>query len=172
MTEEAVVGGGCFWCTGAAFRALDGVEDVTSGYAGGHTEDPSYQEVCTGETGHAEVVRVRYDEDELSFQDILDLLFRIHDPTTEDRQGPDVGSQYRSIVLYRDEDQRETAEAFIEEKQDEYADPIVTEVKELDTFYPAEKKHQDYFEKHPDDAYCSIHVPEKVEKAETFRTDG
>jgi peptide-methionine (S)-S-oxide reductase len=168
---EAVLGGGCFWCVEAAYKELDGVESVTSGYAGGETDDPSYRQVCTGRTGHAEVVKIVYDEDELSFRDILELFFRVHDPTTEDRQGPDVGSQYRSIVLYNDEDQRETTEAFIEEKDDEYADPIVTEVQALEQFWPAEEKHQDYFEKHPDDAYCRMHIPEKVEKAKGFKKD-
>ncbi len=168
---EAVLGGGCFWCVEAAYKELDGVESVTSGYAGGDTDDPSYRQVCSGTTGHAEVVKIVYEEDELSFRDILELFFRIHDPTTEDRQGPDVGSQYRSVVLYQNEDQRETTEAFIEEKENEYADPIVTDVQQLERFWPAEEKHQDYFEKHPDDAYCRMHIPEKVETAERFRGD-
>ncbi len=162
-TESAVVGGGCFWCTEAAFKELDGIVNVTSGYAGGHTEDPGYEEVCTGKTGHAEVVKVEYDPEELSFEEILDVFFRIHDPTQEDRQGPDIGTQYRSIILYRGEDQKQKAEARIDELQKEYEDEIVTEVKPLEKFYPAEEKHQDYFEKNPDDAYCRIHAQPKVE---------
>jgi peptide-methionine (S)-S-oxide reductase len=169
MTERAVVGGGCFWCTEAAFKELEGVNDVVTGYAGGDIEDPTYREVCTGRTGHAEVVEIMYDGSIVSYRDILELLFRIHDPTTEDRQGPDVGSQYRSIILPVDEGQYDTAERFIEEKQEEYEDEIVTEIVMLDTFYRAEEKHQDYFEKHPEDAYCTAHAAPKVEKARSFR---
>lgn len=164
MSEEIVLGGGCFWCVEAAFKELEGVEGVTSGYAGGRTEDPSYRDVCSGDTGHAEVVKVSYDPKEIELEKILKMFFRIHDPTTEDRQGPDVGSQYRSIILYQDKEQKHRIEEFIEEKQDDYSDEIVTEVEELEKFYRAEEKHQDYFEKNPDDAYCSIHAQPKVEK--------
>lgn len=166
--ETAVIGGGCFWCTEAAFKELEGVEEVTSGYAGGETEDPTYREVCTGKTGHAEVIKVEFDEDEVSFREILEFLFRIHDPTTKDRQGPDVGSQYRSIILYRNDEQRKVAEEFIEEKRSEYDDSIVTEVVKLEKFWPAEEEHQDYFEKNPDDAYCTVHAKPKMDKAEGF----
>lgn len=167
--ESAVIGGGCFWCTEAAYKQLEGVEKVISGYAGGHTEDPSYREVCSGKTGHAEVIKLEYDQDEISYEEILEFFFRIHNPTTEDREGPDVGSQYRSIILYNDSDQRETAEQFIRERQDEYEDEIVTELNRLEEFYKAEEKHQDYFEKNPNDAYCTMHAQPKVEKAENFR---
>ena len=166
MTEEIVIGGGCFWCTEAAFKEVDGVKSVTSGYAGGHTENPSYREVCSGDTGHAEVVKIEYSKEELGLEEILDLFFKIHDPTTEDREGPDIGSQYRSIILYQNE--KEVIEAFIEEKQRDYEDEIVTEVKELKDFYVAEEKHQDYFEKNPEDAYCRMHASPKVEKAKGF----
>ncbi len=168
MTETAVVGGGCFWCVEAAFKQLDGVETVTSGYAGGITEDPSYEEVCTGETGHAEVVKIEYDESEIPYEDILELFFKIHDPTTRNRQGPDEGSQYRSVILYEDERQAEKAKNFIREKREEYSDDIVTEVKPLQKFYRAEDKHQNYFDKNPSDAYCRTYARPKVEKAEEF----
>jgi peptide-methionine (S)-S-oxide reductase len=168
MTEKAVLGGGCFWCTEAAYKNIEGVEKVTSGYAGGHTENPSYREVCSGKTGHAEVIKIEFDEEKISYEKILKFFFRIHDPTTEDRQGPDVGSQYRSIILYTSPEQRKTAEEFLREKQDEYEDKIVTELNRLEDFYRAEEKHQDYFEKNPSDAYCTMHAQPKVDKAEEF----
>ncbi|WP_347720526.1 peptide-methionine (S)-S-oxide reductase MsrA [Candidatus Nanohalovita haloferacivicina] len=167
--ETVVLGGGCFWCTEAAFKELKGVEKVTSGYAGGHTENPSYRQVCTGKTGHAEVIKVEYNEQKISLEKILEFFFRIHDPTTEDREGPDVGSQYRSIILYDSEEQRRIVEDFIEEKRPEYEDQIVTEVKELEKFWKAEEKHQDYFEKNPNDAYCTMHARPKMEKARSYR---
>ena len=163
-TATATFGGGCFWCIEPAFEQLDGVEDVTSGYAGGHVENPSYEAVCSGETGHAEVVRVEYDPERLRYADLLELFFTVHDPTTVDRQGPDVGSQYRSIVLYHDDDQRERAEAYVAELGEEYDDEIVTEIEPLDAFYEAEEHHQNYFEKNPEDAYCRMHAAPKVEK--------
>lgn len=169
MTKTAVLGGGCFWCTEAAYKNLEGVEKVTSGYAGGQTGDPTYREVCSGKTGHAEVIKIEYDEEKISYQKILEFFFRIHDPTTEDRQGPDVGSQYRSIILYKNPEQRETAENFLREKEEEYEDEIVTELNRLEKFYRAEEKHQDYFEKNPSDAYCTMHAQPKVEKAQKFR---
>lgn len=166
MTETATVGGGCFWCVEAAFEELSGVEDVTSGYAGGHTEDPSYREVCSGDTGHAEVVRIEYDEAELDYEDVLEVFFTVHDPTQLNRQGPDVGSQYRSIVLPHDEEQQETAEAYVEALDEEggYDDDVVTEIQPLETFYRAEEKHQSYFAKNPDDAYCTMNAQPKIEK--------
>jgi len=166
--ESAVIGGGCFWCIEAAYKQLKGIKTVVSGYAGGNTENPSYREVCSGKTGHAEVVKIEYDESQISFTDILEFFFRIHDPTTKDRQGPDTGSQYRSIILYQNDNQREIAERFIEEKSKEYEEEIVTEVEKLQQFYRAEEKHQNYFEKNPDDAYCTMHAQPKVEKAKEF----
>ncbi|TKX74836.1 peptide-methionine (S)-S-oxide reductase [Halorubrum sp. GN11_10-6_MGM] len=171
-TETATVGGGCFWCTEAAFKELDGVESVTSGYAGGHADDPTYREVCTGNTGHAEVIQVEYDPDALSYEEILEIFFTVHDPTQLNRQGPDVGSQYRSIVLYHDDEQRRIAENYVAALDEEggYDDDVVTEVERLETFYRAEEKHQDYFEKNPTDAYCSMHAQPKIEKVrERFR---
>lgn len=164
MTERATFGGGCFWCIEAAFTELGGVESVVSGYAGGHTEDPSYREVCSGTTGHAEVVRVHYDPEEIAYDELLEVFFTVHDPTQLDRQGPDVGSQYRSIVLFETDEQRSQAEAYVEALDEEYEDDVVTELEPLDTFYRAEEKHQDYFEKNPQDAYCRMHAAPKVEK--------
>ncbi len=163
-TARATLGGGCFWCLEASFAELDGVTAVTSGYAGGDTEDPSYEEVCAETTGHAEVVQVEYDPRELSFVDLLEVFFTIHDPTQVDRQGPDVGTQYRSIILYHDDDQRETAASIIDELEPEYDREIATDLEPLETFYPAEAYHQDYFEKNPDAAYCRVHVAPKVAK--------
>jgi len=168
MTEEIVLGGGCFWCIEAAFKEVNGVTEVTSGYAGGHTENPSYREVCSGNTGHAEVVKIVFEEDIIDTQEILEFFFRIHNPTTKDREGPDIGSQYRSIILYNSEEQKKEVEAFIENVKDNYSDEIVTAIKELEEFYVAEEKHQDYFEKNPDDAYCTMHAQPKVEKAREF----
>lgn len=168
MTERATFGGGCFWCVEAAFERVRGVTGVVSGYAGGHTDDPTYEAVCRGTTGHAEVVQVTYDADVIDYRELLEVFFTIHDPTTEDRQGPDVGSQYRSIVLYHNERQREAVEEYIAELEaaGEY-DRIVTDVEPLDTFYTAEEKHQNYYEKHPDQPYCRMQIPPKLEKLET-----
>jgi len=168
MTKEIVLGGGCFWCTEASFKQVEHVESVTSGYAGGRRKNPSYREVCSGDTGHAEVIKIEYNQEKIDLEKILELFFRIHDPLTKDREGPDVGSQYRSIILYQTEDERKIIEAFIQEKQEEYEKEIVTEVKELEKFYPAEEKHQDYFEKNPEDAYCRMHAKPKMEKARNF----
>jgi peptide-methionine (S)-S-oxide reductase len=160
----ATVGGGCFWCTEAAMKELAGVHTVTSGYAGGHTEDPTYEAVCSGSTGHAEVVQVEFDPEDISYDDLLEVFFAVHDPTQLNRQGPDVGSQYRSIVLHHDDEQRERAEAYVAAIADAYDDEVVTEIAPLDEFYPAEEYHQDYFEKNPGDAYCQINARPKVEK--------
>jgi peptide-methionine (S)-S-oxide reductase len=162
----ATFGGGCFWCIEAAFKELDGVESVVSGYAGGHADDPTYRAVCSGNTGHAEVVQVDYDADILGYDDLLEVFFAVHDPTQLNRQGPDVGTQYRSIVLYHDDDQQRQARAYIEALDEEYDDDVVTELESLDTFYRAEEKHQDYFEKNPSDAYCQMHARPKVEKVQ------
>ncbi|WP_101297284.1 peptide-methionine (S)-S-oxide reductase MsrA [Halegenticoccus soli] len=164
--ELATLAGGCFWCVEAPFERLEGVLSVTSGYAGGTTEDPTYEEVCSGETGHAEVVQIAYDPDAISYRELLEVFFTIHDPTQLNRQGPDVGSQYRSAVFYHDDEQRETAEALIEELEaaGAYDDSIVTEVEPLEAFYEAEAYHQDYYERNPDQAYCAVHVPPKLDK--------
>ncbi|MFC6989567.1 peptide-methionine (S)-S-oxide reductase MsrA [Haloplanus sp. GCM10025708] len=163
-TAKATFGGGCFWCTEAAMKELEGVRSVTAGYAGGETEDPTYREVCSGTTGHAEVVQVAFDPEEITYEELLEVFFATHDPTQLNRQGPDVGSQYRSVVLYHDEEQKRQTEAYVEALESEYEDEVVTEIAELETFYPAEEHHQDYFEKNPDDAYCRMHARPKVEK--------
>ena len=165
-TETATFGGGCFWCIEAAFKQLDGVRAVTSGYAGGHVENPSYEAVCREETGHAEVVRVEFDPDAVTYADLLGVFFTVHDPTTLNREGPDVGSQYRSIVCYETEQQRETVERFVVELAEEgaYDDEIVTEIEPLETFYEAEAYHQDYYEKNPDDRYCTFNAEPKIRK--------
>jgi peptide-methionine (S)-S-oxide reductase len=166
-TEIATLGGGCFWCVEAAFKELDGVESVTSGYAGGHVEDPTYEAVCSGDTGHAEVVQVEYDTDVLSYEDVLKVFFTVHDPTQLNRQGPDVGTQYRSAVFYHDDQQKEIVQRFLRELDAKGAydgDEIVTEVEPLETFYEADEYHQDYYEKNPHDQYCSIQAEPKVQK--------
>ena len=166
MTETATFAGGCFWCVEAALKELEGVHSATSGYCGGHVDDPGYREVCRETTGHAEAVRVEYDPDRISYADLLEVFFTVHTPTTENREGPDVGSQYRSAVYYHDEKQRDLAANYIQalEESDVYDDPIVTELEALDTFWVAEEYHQDYFDKNPSDAYCRMHAQPKIEK--------
>jgi peptide-methionine (S)-S-oxide reductase len=163
-TETATFGGGCFWCTEAAMKELDGVSSVTSGYAGGSTENPTYEAVCSGSTGHAEVVQVEYSPNEISYDELLEVFFVTHDPTQRNRQGPDVGTQYRSIILSHGENQHEQAAAYIEALDEEYTDEVETELESLGRFWNAEEHHQDYFEKNPTDAYCRMHAQPKVEK--------
>ena len=165
-TETATLGGGCFWCLDAAFRQLRGVTSVVSGYAGGRVKNPTYHQVCGGDTGHAEVVQVTFDPRELSYRDLLTVFFTIHDPTTLDRQGADVGPQYRSVIFYHTPEQRTEAERLIAELGAErlWDDPIVTELAPAPTFYPAESYHQDYFAKNPSQGYCQAVVAPKVAK--------
>jgi len=165
-TRLATFGGGCFWCTEAVYKEVDGVHEVTSGYAGGHVENPSYEAVCREETGHAEVVQLEYDPDVVDYPELLAMFFTVHDPTTLNRQGPDVGSQYRSIILYHDDEQRDLAEEYIAELDAEnvYDDDIVTELEPLETFYEAEEYHQDYYEKNPGDGYCQFNADPKIRK--------
>jgi peptide-methionine (S)-S-oxide reductase len=164
--QVATLGGGCFWCLEAAFARLRGVEDVVSGYAGGDAADPSYEEVCSGTTGHAEVVRVRFDPRVVSFRTLLEVFFTIHDPTTPNRQGADVGTQYRSIILWHDEEQRAVAEQLVEEleRSGAFDAPIVTEIVPLEAFYPAEDVHQSYFERNGRAPYCRIVIEPKLAK--------
>jgi peptide-methionine (S)-S-oxide reductase len=164
--ETATLGGGCFWCLEAVYKDLRGVERVVSGYAGGTVENPTYEQVCGGRTGHAEVVQITYDPEVVSFRDLLDVFFTIHDPTTKDRQGADVGPQYRSIILYHDAEQKEAAESAIAELREKgvWRAPIVTEVVPLEKFYPAEAYHQDYYEQNPRQRYCQIVIAPKVAK--------
>ncbi len=168
--ERVTLGGGCFWCIEAAFKTLDGVAEATSGYAGGHVEDPTYRAVCSGSTGHAEVVQLTYDPSVVSYETILEVFFTVHDPTQVDRQGPDIGSQYRSAIYTHTDDQYEQTMAFIDalEAEGVYDEPIVTDVEPLDTFYEAEPYHQDYFEKNPSNAYCRMHAAPKVEKVRSM----
>ncbi len=166
MIETTTLGGGCFWCLEAVYDQLRGVTDVVSGYTGGRTPNPSYEAICTGRTGHAEVVQVRFDTEVIGFEDILHVFFTIHDPTTLNRQGNDVGTQYRSAIYYHSPEQKQTAEAVIAQMTAEqvWPRPIVTEVTPLDRFYPAEDYHQEYFVKHPNAGYCQVVVAPKVAK--------
>jgi len=171
--EVATLAGGCFWCLEAAFQDLKGVERVQSGYAGGRVANPSYEQVCTGTTGHAEVVQITFDPEMVSFDDLLHVFFTIHDPTTLNRQGVDVGSQYRSAIFYHTPDQKATAERVIAELQSEHVwdDPIVTELKPLEAFYPAEEYHRDYFRRNPTQGYCSAVIAPKVAKVRKLFLD-
>jgi peptide-methionine (S)-S-oxide reductase len=164
--ELATLGGGCFWCLEAVFKDLKGVESVVSGYAGGQVENPTYEQVCGGRTGHAEVVQIAFDPQVVSYRDLLDVFFTIHDPTTRDRQGADVGPQYRSMVLYHGPEQKADTERAIADLNEQriWNAPVVTEVVPLETFYPAEAYHQDYFENNPRQRYCQIVIAPKVAK--------
>lgn len=162
--EQIVLGGGCFWCTEAVFDLVEGVIRATPGYAGGWTDDPGYDEVCRGNTGHAEVVSVEYDPERVSLEELLDIFFASHDPTTLNRQGADVGTRYRSIILYTSEEQKAEVVAFLEKLNGEYNMPVVTEVDALERFYPAEEHHQRYYEKNPGQGYCRAVVAPKVDK--------
>ena len=163
--ETATLGGGCFWCLEAAYERLRGVEEVVSGYAGGEVENPTYRQVCGGDTGHAEVVRVTFDPDVIPFRDILEVFFTIHDPTTKDRQGADVGPQYRSIILWESEEQKRAAEEMIERlERDGTWRGIVTELAPLERFWPAESVHQDYYARNSGQAYCQVVIAPKLEK--------
>ncbi len=172
-TKTATLGGGCFWCLEAVFQRVDGVEEVVSGYAGGHVENPSYRQVCTGETGHAEVVQVRFDPSRVTFRELLELFFGVHDPTTPDRQGADVGPQYRSIILWHDEVQKQEAEKAMAEleRRQAFDAPLVTELAPLERFYPAEAEHHRFYERNPGQAYCRLVIRPKVERAEKLLSE-
>jgi peptide-methionine (S)-S-oxide reductase len=165
-TEAAVFGGGCFWCTEAVFLMLRGVVSVTPGYAGGHVDNPTYEQVSSGTTGHAEVIRFQYDPALISFEDLLNVFFATHDPTTVNRQGNDVGPQYRSIIFTTNEAQKKTAEAFIAKlnASDAAGAPVVTTVEPLGTFYPAEDYHKNYYATHRNDSYCQLVINPKLDK--------
>jgi peptide-methionine (S)-S-oxide reductase len=165
-TEVATLGGGCFWCLEAVYQELRGVERVESGYSGGDVPNPTYRQVCSETTGHAEVVQVTFDSDEVSYKDILEVYFTIHDPTTLNRQGADVGTQYRSVIFYHDEDQKRTAEEVISglEAEGIWNNPIVTEVAPFDEFYVAEDYHQNYFRNNGFQQYCQVIIAPKVAK--------
>ncbi|MFN2221773.1 MAG: peptide-methionine (S)-S-oxide reductase MsrA [Candidatus Promineifilaceae bacterium] len=162
--ELATFGGGCFWCLEAIYQDVIGVSKVTSGYAGGITERPSYEQVCSGRTGHAEVVQIEYDPSVISYDDLLTIFWRIHDPTTLNRQGADVGTQYRSIILTHDDAQRQAAQQSLAEAQALYQDPIVTQIEPLGAFYPAEAYHEDYYNRNRYQPYCRAVIDPKVKK--------
>jgi len=162
--KTAILGGGCFWCLEAAFEIVDGIIDVESGYANGNIPNPTYKEVCTDTTGYAEVVKITYDENKISYQEILDIFFAIHDPTTLNRQGADFGSQYRSIIIYLDDEQKEIANEYIKNLQQKLDRKIVTKVEPLKNYYKAEEYHQDYFRKNPTQPYCQAVALPKVLK--------
>ncbi|WP_229256809.1 peptide-methionine (S)-S-oxide reductase MsrA [Duganella lactea] len=160
----AILGGGCFWCTEAVYREVKGIDSVESGYMGGQTEHPSYEQVCTGDTGHAEVIKLTYDPAQIQYRDLLEIFFTIHDPTTLNRQGNDVGTQYRSVIFYQSPQQEATARQVIGEMAHVWDAPIVTELAPAQTFYKAEDYHQDYFRQHPLQGYCAFVVAPKVDK--------
>lgn len=164
--EIATLGGGCFWCLEPVFNGLQGVERATSGYAGGSVESPSYEEVVRGGTGHAEVVQVTFDPDTITYEEILEVFFAMHDPTTLNRQGADTGPQYRSLILYHGPEQNSAAVAMIEQLDSEgaFRDPIVTEVRPFEAFYEAEEYHQNYYEKNPNAGYCRAVIAPKMQK--------
>lgn len=164
--RQATLGGGCFWCLEAIFSRLRGVVRVIPGYAGGHVESPSYEQVCTGATGHAEVVRIEFDPEEISYEELLEVFFSMHDPTTPNRQGADVGPQYRSIILYHDQSQRETAERVMAD----LGDSVVTELVPMESFWPGEDYHMDYYRRNADQPYCRTVIEPKLRKL--FRKHG
>jgi len=164
--SRATLAGGCFWCLEAVFELLDGVKKVESGYAGGHVENPTDEQICSGMTGHAEVLQISYDPEILSFTELLEIFFAIHDPTTLNRQGHDIGTQYRSAVFFHDAEQQATSEQAVEflSQQEIWVDPIVTEIVPLDIFYPAESYHQEYYRNNPEAPYCQYIISPKVSK--------
>ena len=171
--DTIVLGGGCYWCVEAVYERLDGVAEVVSGYSGGKTANPSYEQVCTGKTGHAEVIMIAFDTTKTSLAEIFKVFFTVHDPTTLNRQGADVGTQYRSVIFYRDQKQKALAEELIEElnAQKVYRSKIVTEVSPLGAFYIAEDYHQDYYERNGEQGYCRMVIQPKVEKFEKVFSD-
>lgn len=171
--ETATFGSGCFWCTEAIFDRIKGVESVESGYSGGSVPDPSYEAVCTGKTGHAEVIQVRYNPKVVSYDELLEIFWKTHDPTTLNRQGADVGTQYRSVIFYHDNNQKDKAIYYKEKLENSkiWNDPIVTEISPFTKFYKAENYHQEYYEKNPNQGYCSFVITPKVEKFEKIFKD-
>ncbi|CAL2088532.1 peptide-methionine (S)-S-oxide reductase MsrA [Tenacibaculum sp. 190524A05c] len=171
-TKIATVGGGCFWCTEAVFNQIKGVEKVVSGYAGGNVPGyPTYREVCSGLTGHAEVVQISYDPEVISYQEILIIFMTTHDPTTLNRQGADVGTQYRSVIYYTNGEEKSVIEEVVKQVQPYYDNPIVTEVSELPTFYPAEEYHQNYYANNKEQGYCNFVITPKISKLRKLYAD-
>ncbi|MBU76786.1 MAG: peptide-methionine (S)-S-oxide reductase [Pseudoalteromonadaceae bacterium] len=169
--QIATFGGGCFWCIDAAFRRVKGVLNVSSGYAGGEIENPSYQQICTGLTGHAEVVQLDFDSSIVSYNTLLEMFFTLHDATQLNRQGNDVGTQYRSVIYYHTEQQKAEAQTMIAALQKQIREPIVTELSPISNFYPAEHYHQDYYNENPNQGYCSILIAPKLEKFGQYFAD-
>jgi peptide-methionine (S)-S-oxide reductase len=171
--ETATFGSGCFWCTEAVFERLEGVESAVSGYAGGSIENPTYREVTSGNTGHAEVTQIMFDPNVITFAELLEVFWKTHDPTTLNRQGADVGTQYRSVIFYHDEKQKELAEKYKKELNGSgaFSDPIVTEISAFTNYYPAEDYHQDYYDENPAQPYCSFVIAPKIEKFEKVFKD-
>ena len=163
-SELATFAGGCFWCVEAVFKRLKGVLSVESGYCGGALANPSYEQICTGQTGHAEVIQIRFDPTQISFQDLLNVFFTSHDPTTLNRQGHDSGTQYRSAVFYHHEEQRALTQAWIQAHQTDFETSIVTDITPITAYYPAESMHQDYYARNPNQAYCRAVIPPKLAK--------
>ncbi len=163
-TKELIVGGGCFWCTEAVFERLRGVSDVESGYANGDIVNPNYRSVCSGDTGYAEVIKITYDDEVIDLDTLLDVFFAIHNPTQLNRQGADVGTQYRSCICYQNEEELEAAKRAIERAQADYSDPIVTTLEPLKNYYPAEAYHQGYYRQNPMQGYCNAVIPPKITK--------
>ena len=168
---KVILGGGCFWCLEAAYQLVRGVERVQSGYAGGDTPNPSYEAVVQGDTGHAEVVEIDFDDTVVSLENILNIFWTIHDPTSLNRQGADVGTQYRSVIFYADEEQKQAAEASLKAAQKLWDKPIVTSIELLKAFYPAEDYHKDYFKNHPEQAYCQMVINPKLAKLRKLHHD-
>jgi len=162
--QKATFGAGCFWCVEAVFERLDGVQSVVAGYAGGSKANPTYEEVCSGLTGHAEVAQITFDPKKISYARLLEVFWEAHDPTTMNRQGADVGNQYRSVIFYSNDEQRKTAEEAKQEAQKSYQDPVVTDIKPLIDFYVAENYHQDYFRNNPNAPYCRFVIKPKLDK--------
>jgi len=167
--SKATLGGGCFWCVEAVFEQLEGVHAVESGYAGGTVKDPTYKQVCTGATGHAEVVQITFDPKVVSYDKLLELFWKAHDPTTLNRQGADIGTQYRSVIFFHDEGQQLAAESSKLQAASMFADPIVTDIVPLPEFYPAEKEHQDYYRNNPEAPFCQVVIKRKLEKISLMR---
>ena len=162
--QLALIGGGCFWCTEAVFEQIDGIMSVISGYAGGQIKNPTYKDICTGKTGHAEVIKIHFDPKKVSFSQILEIFGNAHDPTTLNRQGADVGTQYRSTIMFYDEKQKKEAELWKEKLTSKLVDSVVTEIVPAPKFYPAEDYHQDYYAKNPEQGYCSFVIRPKLKK--------
>lgn len=171
-TQLATLGGGCFWCLEALYETFDGIKAVTSGYAGGHKENPTYKQVCTDTTGHAEVVQIEFDPAKITYEQILEIFWDIHDPTTLNRQGPDSGTQYRSVIYYHDEAQKKAAEKSKNLAQAKFGGKVVTEIQPLKKFYPAEDYHQDYFRKNPNVPYCAYVISPKLQKLQKSKKKG